>query len=104
MDVDFDGDMDIVSSGWMRDMGVFWYENPGPELIKTGVIWKQYRINTSRSLEGIIHGDIDNDGDQDILLNHWALEANQGMTWMEHIDKAPWFIEHIICDNMFNIY
>ena len=34
MDVNRDGRPDIVSSGWMRMKGAFWYENPGP---KTGV-------------------------------------------------------------------
>lgn len=96
MDVNFDGHPDIVGSGWMRDKGAFWYENPGPEGLKAGVKWKEYRIHTAKSMEGVIHGDIDGDGDDDILCNHWALEPGQGMTWLEHIRQAPWFIEHII--------
>jgi hypothetical protein len=47
-------------------------------------------------MEGIIHGDIDGDGDDDILCNHWALVKGQGMTWLEHINKAPWFVEHVV--------
>ena len=39
---------------------------------------------------------MDGDGDDDILVNHWALVAGQGMTWLEHIDKAPWMIEHVL--------
>ena len=32
--------------------------------------------------------DFDRDGDDDILVNHWAPVPGQGMTWVEHIDKA----------------
>jgi len=92
MDVNRDGRPDIVSSGWMRMKGAFWYENPG----KTGVKWKATRIHSARSMEGVIHGDIDGDGDDDILCNHWSLVPGQGMTWLESIDKEPWFVEHVI--------
>lgn len=96
MDVDFDGDPDIVSSGWMRDQGALWYENPGADKVKSGVKWQAHRIHTARSMEGVLPGDIDGDGDDDILCNHWSLVPGQGMTWLEHTGEAPWFVEHII--------
>ena len=37
MDVNRDGRMDIVSSGWMRMKGAFWYENPGRSGVKAGL-------------------------------------------------------------------
>jgi len=92
MDVNFDGRTDIVSSGWMFLKGAFWYENPG---IK-GEVWKSTRIHHAQNMEGVIHGDIDGDGDDDILCNHWALVKGQGMTWLEHIDREPWFVEHVV--------
>jgi hypothetical protein len=92
MDVNFDGRMDIVSSGWMFLKGAFWYENPG----KKDVVWKSRRIHYALNMEGIIHGDIDGDGDDDILCNHWSLVKGQGMTWLEHIDKDPWFVERVV--------
>ncbi|MBN2473931.1 MAG: VCBS repeat-containing protein [Pirellulales bacterium] len=92
MDVNRDGRTDIVSSGWMFMKGAFWYENPG----KTGVKWKARRIHSAQCMEGVIHGDIDGDGDDDILCNHWTLVPGQGMTWLESIDKAPWLVEHVI--------
>ncbi|HIJ52932.1 MAG TPA: VCBS repeat-containing protein [Planctomycetes bacterium] len=92
MDVNRDGKMDIVSSGWMRMKGAFWYENPG----RKGIKWRGRRIHSARSMEGVIHGDIDGDGDDDILCNHWSLVPGQGMTWIEHIDKEPWLVEHVI--------
>jgi hypothetical protein len=92
MDVNFDGWPDIVSSGWMFLKGAFWYENPG----KKDVVWKSTRIHHAVNMEGVIHGDIDGDGDDDILCNHWALVKGQGMTWLEHIRQAPWFVEHVV--------
>jgi hypothetical protein len=92
LDVNRDGRADIVSSGWMRMKGAFWYENPG----KKGIKWKATRIHSAESMEGVIHGDIDGDGDDDILCNHWGLVPGQGMTWIESIDKEPWLIEHVI--------
>jgi hypothetical protein len=96
MDVNRDGRMDIVSSGWMRVRGAIWYENPGPEAVKAGQKWKAHRFHSAKSMEGVIHGDLDGDGDDDILCNHWALEPGQGMTWYESIDREPWLVEHVI--------
>jgi hypothetical protein len=96
MDVNRDGRPDIVSSGWMFLKGACWYENPGPKGLKAGVKWKETRIHSARNMEGILHGDIDGDGDEDILCNHWSPVTGQGMTWIEHLDKAPWLVEHVI--------
>ncbi len=92
MDVNRDGHTDIVSSGWMRVKGAFWYENPG----RTGVKWKARRIHAAKNMEGVIPGDLDGDGDEDILVNHWALAPGQGVTWLESIDREPWLKEHVI--------
>jgi hypothetical protein len=96
MDVNRDGRMDIVSSGWMRIKGAFWYENPGPEGLKSGAKWKATRIHSAQNMEGVIHGDLDGDGDDDILCNHWAPFKGQGLTWLEHIDRPPWLVQHVI--------
>jgi hypothetical protein len=92
MDVNKDGRPDIVSSGWMRMKGAFWYENPGQQ----GAKWQAHRFHSARNMEGVLHGDMDGDGDDDILVNHWAPAAGQGMTWFEHVDREPWLIEHVI--------
>ncbi len=94
MDVNGDGWVDIVSSGWMFMKGAYWYENPGPN--PEGKQWESHKIHQAFNMEGVIHGDIDGDGDEDILVNHWNLVDGQGMTWLEHIDEAPWFVEHVI--------
>jgi hypothetical protein len=96
LDVNRDGRMDVVSSGWMKMKGAFWYENPGPEAVKAGGKWKAHRIHAAQNMEGVIHGDINGDGHDDILCNHWAPVSGQGMTWLESIDREPWFVEHVI--------
>lgn len=92
LDVNRDGLMDVVSSGWLQMKGAFWYENPG----RPGVKWKATRIHAAEAMEGVIHGDIDGDGDEDILVNHWSLKPGQGVTWLESIDREPWLKEHVI--------
>jgi len=77
------------------DKGAFWYENSGPDRV-TAVTCKAHHSHTARKMEGVIYGDIDGDGDEDILCNHWMLAPQQGMTWLEHTGKTPWFVEHII--------
>lgn len=96
MDVNRDGRTDIVSSGWMRMKGAFWYENPGADGLKAGAKWKARRIHSALNMEGVIHGDINGDGHDDILCNHWAPVPGQGMTWLESIDREPWLVEHVI--------
>ena len=95
LDVNKDGWEDIVSSGWMFMKGAYWYENPGRPT-EQGEQWKSYKIHQAYNMEGVIHGDIDDDGDDDILVNHWRLVEGQGMTWLEHIDEAPWWVEHVV--------
>jgi len=96
LDVNRDGRMDVVSSGWMRMKGAFWYENPGPEAVKAGVKWKARRIHSAENMEGVIHGDVNGDGFDDVLCNHWAPVQGQGMTWIESIGREPWLVEHVI--------
>ena len=98
LDVNRDGRTDVVSSGWMRMKGAFWYENPGPEAVKSGAKWTAHRFHAAQNMEGVIHGDLDGDGDDDILCNHWAPVPGQGMTWYESIDREPWLVEHVVGD------
>ncbi len=95
LDVDGDGWEDVVSSGWMFMKGAYWYRNPGSPA-QADMQWESHKIHQAFNMEGVIHGDIDGDGDEDILVNHWRLVDGQGMTWLEHTDEAPWWREHIV--------
>ena len=44
MDVNNDGRPDVLSSGWMRRQGIWWYENPG----KVGVKWTSHAVHPGR--------------------------------------------------------
>ena len=93
MDVNGDGCTDIVSSGWMFMKGAYWYENPCNKVDT----WASHKVHQAFNMEGVEgHHDIDGDGDHDILVNHWSLYEDQGMTWLEHIDEPPYFLEHVV--------
>jgi hypothetical protein len=94
LDVNRDGKVDLISSGWMKMSGVYWYENPG----KPGEKWKSHLIHKARSMEGIVLGDIagHRNGDEDLLINHWSAVTGQNFTWYEHIDKEPWLVKREI--------
>src|ERR1035441_4028363 len=66
LDVNRDGNIDVIASGWLQMSGVYWYENPG----KAGGKWKAHLIHKARNMEGFVLGDIagHHNGDQDILV------------------------------------
>jgi hypothetical protein len=94
LDVNHDGKPDLIASGWLKMSGIYWYENPG----NTGQQWKGHLIHKARNMEGFVMGDIagHHNGDQDILVDHWDPVEGQFFTWYEHIDKEPWFVEHVL--------
>jgi len=67
IDVDDDGDMDIVSAGWQED-GIFWYENPGT----ASPSWEKHRIGDSLHTEGLWRSDLDGDGKDEFLAVHYT--------------------------------
>jgi len=94
VDVNGDGKLDLISAGWMTN-GVYWYENPGPEGLKAGVVWKATKILDSDWTEGLVVEDIDGDGDVDVLPDHWGHKEGQGVTWLEQLPGAK-FEKHVL--------
>jgi len=92
MDVNNDGRMDIISSGWMLKQGIYWYENPG----KLGAKWKSHAIHEAEGLEGMVRGNLSGRSDKDLLVNYFAKRPGRGLIWFEHIGQAPWFKRHTI--------
>ena len=90
MDVNNDGRPDVLSSGWMRRQGIWWYENPG----QTGVKWTSHALHPAEGLEGMVIGNLSGRSDQDVLVNYFARRPGRSLIWFEHIDQAPWFKEH----------
>jgi hypothetical protein len=67
IDVDNDGDLDIVGAGWQED-GIFWFENPG----QVGPQWEKHLITPSKATEGLWRADIDGDGKDEVVAVHYA--------------------------------
>jgi hypothetical protein len=92
VDVNNDGHMDVISSGWMRRQGIWWYENPD----KLGAKWNSHSILPADGLEGMVIGNLGGHGDKDLLVNYFAKKPGRSLIWMEHLDQAPWFKEHAL--------
>jgi hypothetical protein len=90
MDVDNDGRPDVLSSGWMRRQGIWWYENPG----KVGVKWNSYALHPADGLEGMVIGNLAGHDGKDVLVNYFAKKPSRGLIWFEHLNRVPWFKEH----------
>jgi len=90
LDVNGDGRPDVISSGWMRRQGIWWYENPG----KLGPKWESHSIVPADGLEGMVIGNLAGHGENDLLVNYFAKKPGRSLIWMEHLDQAPWFKEH----------
>lgn len=72
IDVNRDGYMDILATGW-DDPHITWYRNPGPDILKKGLTWKgKVLANTknTRSEAGYMY-DFDADGSPEYILNSW---------------------------------
>jgi hypothetical protein len=70
LDVDRDGDMDIIAGGESKTNQVWWWENPYPDFSKPA--WPRYLIRNSggNKVHDQIAGDFDGDGQQDLVF--WA--------------------------------
>ena len=87
MDVNNDGRPDVLSSGWMRRQGIWWYEDPG----KTGVKWDSHALLEADGVEGMVIGNLSGRSEKDVLVNYFARKPGRGLMWLEHLDQAPWF-------------
>jgi hypothetical protein len=81
VDVNQDGALDVVTTGWMTD-GVYWYENPK----KDGVLWQPHFITHSIETEGGWMADLNGDGKPDLALAHYG---RSGIIWIDFSGPEP---------------
>ena len=76
IDVDEDGDADIVSGDFLGTE-VFWFENPGPEALRLGQQWTPHLLGDTglSKNEMTIVRDLDGDGRLEWVVNSWDQTA-----------------------------
>jgi hypothetical protein len=75
LDIDGDGDQDIIFGGESRSNEVWWWENPYPEY-DPGKSWERYPVKNSGANKhhDMMTGDFDNDGVPELVF--WNQGAN----------------------------
>jgi hypothetical protein len=92
LDVDGDGKVDIISSGW-HSHRIWWSRNPG----KPGVIWEDHLIDEGFPVEFSFLVDLDNDGKAREILPQFG---GKGPTaWYEYAGGS--FKKHIVSTRNF---
>ena len=99
VDLDRDGDLDVVMAHGMRIESdpkvdrhqVVWYENVGKphELPK----WNRHRVGALPFAFEAHAGDIDGDGDIDIVASAWS--KGDRIVWFENADGGKWY-SHLV--------
>ncbi len=88
IDVDDDGDMDILGTSYYDDT-ITWWEN----LDGTGLSWGEHTVGSEFSNPWCVHAaDVDGDGDVDVLgaafygdaISWWENLDGTGQSWTEH--------------------
>ena len=85
VDVDHDGQPDLVTTGWIRN-GIWWFKNPGPKATAAGTMWKGEKIADSYDTEGGAFADINGDGKPDVALAHYVQQA---ILWVDFSGATP---------------
>jgi len=89
LDVDGDGHVDLVTSGWFSKK-LAWWRNPG----KTGGTWEEHPIETTAHIEFTFLVDLDNDGKADEILPQFG-DEKMPLAWYER-DHHGGVAKHVV--------
>jgi hypothetical protein len=92
VDMDGDGDQDILISDWYMHNRMEWYENPKPGGDPAADLWKHHIIGSPRAHD-IEVGDIDGDGHIEIVTRSQGKEGNKIIVWKQNNSWAKRAIE-----------
>ncbi|MDQ2839689.1 MAG: VCBS repeat-containing protein [Acidobacteriota bacterium] len=93
LDVDGDGYIDLVTSGWFSKK-LAWWHNPG----KSGGQWEEHAIELGSPIEFTFLVDLDNDGKRNEILPQFG--DNHPLTWYER-DGRGGIQKHVVSDRSY---
>jgi len=94
VDIDGDGDIDVIGAAEQADE-IAWWENTAGG----GLVWSKHSLQTGFNGAQSVHGaDLDADGDMDVLgsaiygdeLSWWENLAGDGSSWSKHVLQAAY--------------
>ncbi len=95
VDLDSDGDMDVLSASGGSDDNITWYENNGYENFSTHTI-----TTNVESAHSVYVADVDSDGDIDVLS---ASYYDDKIAWYENLQITGIINDNIITSNLIDL-
>jgi hypothetical protein len=92
VDVDSDGDLDILAINQQSDRDIYWYENDGAENFTRKILFNLPLFNEA----DVYAEDMDGDGDVDMVVGYGTgFGAGDTISWLEN-DGAQNYTEHLL--------
>jgi len=88
VDMDGDGDMDVLISEWYGQNRMEWFENPLPNGDPAAGPWKRHIIGSPKAHD-IGMGDLDGDGKMEIVTRDQGDEGDQIVIW-KRVGPEQW--------------
>jgi hypothetical protein len=95
VDMDGDGDSDILISDWYTHDRIEWYENPRPDGDPTEGPWRRHIIGRPRAHD-ICAGDTDGDGQMEIVTRAQGEDGGRIAIW-RWVSGDSWSMRSLAC-------
>jgi len=94
VDMDGDGDCDLLIPDWYAENRLDWYENPLPSGDPAGDPWKHHVIGVPRAHD-IKTGDVDGDGEMEIVTRTQGKDGDHFLIWKR--EEGEWRHHRVDC-------